>query len=559
MKRIFWVFTGCLLFVARVLVWGSRSDDITTPEMPGGNGGDGGTAPHEPFVQVSSKTPPTPEILQLNSDRWSEIDEHTEREETCQELDPAVKNSGVTTRLCTSHGTSGCEGRFIIKDTRHDKCENNPEKATKSQPLIEKLKKTGPSSLRIRLIGPSIILPKILYHEKPCEYTAQFVLPSGVYRIEAEVWYENHKAFDEMSTTTPVMARLQLLRTNESRRGTKGRVIEGAEHPDPEKNIWHYNHPIHGKVLKSGSFRSSKNYIWDQFTLVAVHRLTCTRDDKAQKVKKPAKPCRSGLRYLDGGSKWVSTAVAPTLPPEKQFTHFERFNITQLFTWRPAGCYLPKIDYEKAAECLKNRRVAFIGDSHNRVTYVKMVNFLSPNETEMDPGVKLMNGIAKVVGKNTTLDLYNDIYLEKYKMSDLGKKYDTVAAGFGSWALGGGGKDAQQKEILNVGRWSFKKYSNAVSRVASELSTVRFPIWMSMPAYPPNQRRFAKLKGEYRTNPRIALFNDETARVMVSKNISFVDTFAPSIPLIHLSPDHNHHVGYVQDAILHELLSLLCG
>ncbi|KAJ9467797.1 hypothetical protein DIPPA_27946 [Diplonema papillatum] len=265
--------------------------------------------------------------------------------------------------------------------------------------------------------------------------------------------------------------------------------------------------------------------------------------------------------------RWVRVGSAPAVSEAEAFAHFERTDPRALYAWSPIGCHLPGFRTSETAAALEGKAVVFTGDSHARVTHTFLANYLSPDLPEGDPEVKRMDGLSLAVGRNTTLDLVNDILLEKHSMRKLAETHDVVVAGFGSWALGGGGKDPKGKVLEDVGRWSFARYTAAVAKVAREMRAareegrgrpgVRF-IWATMPAYPPNQRRFSKLKGEYRTNPRIDLFNQAASRIMREHGVAVLDTFAPSLAMLHLSLDHNHHITYVQDAILHELLNMLC-
>eukprot|EP01062_Namystynia_karyoxenos_P033812 TRINITY_DN24827_c0_g1_i2.p1 TRINITY_DN24827_c0_g1~~TRINITY_DN24827_c0_g1_i2.p1 ORF type:complete len:355 (+),score=100.36 TRINITY_DN24827_c0_g1_i2:767-1831(+) len=353
------------------------------------------------------------------------------------------------------------------------------------------------------------------------------------------------------------MVRLPLLEPNETR-DPKTKVIAGAEHQDPRRNLWTYARKDlpEGKELHRSKFRASKHYVWDQFTLHSARVVSCTRPAPPAAAQLP----RCSAEYTAPG-RWVLTGLAPVLAERARHAHFERSCPRCLYSWAPYECALPPFTQRDAARCLAGRRVAFVGDSHGRVTYTHLANFLArPRVPPWDPEVKHISGRQLAVGYNTSLDLVSDILLERTDWGAL--RYDVVVAGFGSWALGGGGKDPEGRVHADVGRWSRARYVGRVTALAAKLGALSrrgaVPVWLGMPAYPPNQRRFAKLKGEYRTNPRIGLFNADAYAEMRRRAVRVVDAFAPSHPLVHLSIDHNHHVSYVQDAILHLLLNAIC-
>eukprot|EP00755_Sulcionema_specki_P036129 Sspe_Gene.22173::Locus_8389_Transcript_3_3_Confidence_0.714_Length_2043::g.22173::m.22173 len=461
-------------------------------------------------------------------------------------------------RLQLCQDSTGCTGSFDFTPEAGYPCPTKAlGKATTEASYAAWLEAVGPLVHRIRLIGPEVVLP-VPRHEGRCRYRHLFhVNLPGVYRIEGEELYRDFRAFDEITPDTPPLTRIPLLDLNETR--TKEKVIAGAQHHDPKKNLWAWSDPVLGRELRRSRFRSSKFFIWDQFTLQAKQTITCSVSSPPTSLP----PCGPSTPPASG--RWVHTGRARPLPPPPAFTHFERSSPLNLYTWIPFNCKLPAVTQRDALKCFEGRRVVFTGDSHNRVTYTHLANFLRRPDPPLDPEVKMMNGRSLVVGMNTSLDLLNDVLMEKHSLGRLSQQYDVVVAGFGSWALGGGGKDQQGRVKEDFGRWKRSQYISAVERIAKSAAEgmkgrrAARVVWLTVPAYPINQRRFAKMKGEYRTNPRLEKFNRDAAAVLTKYNITVVDTFSPSHPMVHLSIDHNHHIGYVQDAILHSLLAVLCG
>ena len=256
---------------------------------------------------------------------------------------------------------------------------------------------------------------------------------------------------------------------------------------------------------------------------------------------------------------WLAISDAPDLGDEFSHTHFERYYPKRQYQWSPNHCSLPKFTPQTVRKCLSGKTLVFTGDSHMRVLFTYITNLLVEDEgSYMDPEVKRMDGLTVTNGNNTTIRLINDIYLERHSLAKLSEDYDVVVAGFGSWCLGGGGKNPDGRVIEDVGRWSYKRYTSRVEHLAKDWSGKSSKVWVNIPAYPPNQRRFSKLKGEYRTTPRIQFFNTAAETSMLSHNIPIVDIFSPSQAMIHTSLDHNHFLGYVQDAAVHQFLNLIC-
>ena len=177
---------------------------------------------------------------------------------------------------------------------------------------------------------------------------------------------------------------------------------------------------------------------------------------------------------------------------------------------------------------------------------------------------------------------------QRFPLLDSVGRYDAIVLGMGSWAIGGQNPPDPKAPAPpeDYGRWPLKKYAAAICLVRRRILDVvgkqaeprklRRVVWTHMPAYPHNTRRYAKLKGEYRTNPRIQLWNTLAEELLLSgqsdvvncslgsapavdvrKLLRFVDAFAVTYPLMHLSVDHNHFTTYPQDAVLHMLLNSL--
>jgi hypothetical protein len=440
---------------------------------------------------------------------------------------------------------------------------------------------------------------------------------SGMYRVELELQYTDFEAFNEQTDAHIPMRRTQLLYVAE-KRGRHGE-IEGAQHHDPRLNLYHYNRAKTDRELKksiaSGKFRASKRFVWDQFTWASNFTFECHSKDslwnrRPGKIRgvTPTTNCATlhNINLTSSFGSWrlaeYDTAFPTTmnytemLSAKKHHSHFERHDPMALYRYVPyedrcpgglrgfsqlslIGAFFESQPYLREGGDLK---IMFLGDSHTRVSMVHLRNFIAYPCDTVDHTVKSMGGkvcsIAVPWGNTThrvRISYANDVLLERF----LSSEFDTsdaavVVLGMGSWALGGAGSDPTNvaKASPDYGRWSIAKYARVMRAVAIKLSrhlerskhrnsTV---VWMTIPAYPPNTRRFSKIKREQRTNPRIAIFNQvsisqfrESIPESLWPRVRVVDVFDVTFPMMHLSLDHNHFTTYPQDAVLHLLLNAM--
>lgn len=485
----------------------------------------------------------------------------------CEALPPAERQSEVHVTWCQS--ADGCRGEFRI-DRNGSPCSAHQAPPVRDSTTAEMVKDParGPDAYRLRIVGESEIVLPVPLHQGKCVYRHRYhLMAPGKFHLEGELWYRNYKQYDEFTTEAIPMVRAPVFKRSE-RRGERG-AIEGAQHHDAELNLYAYNDPVLGKMIRKGKFRASKNFVWDQFTLASRQvQGECNPDSSSSSSSKKeflsqSAPVRCrGSDVVEG--RWRNDppgALAPELPPERAYTHFERSNPRALYAFVPVGCYWKGFSQEEAAECVRGKKVGFIGDSHNRVSFVHLLNLLARPQPPQDHGVKQMGTRRETLENGSIqMDFFNDVLMENIHTLLVRDRYDIIVAGLGSWAVGGQGKDAPVGTPSDFGRWSLAKYSRHVESVMSHFARLNAKkvIWIGIPAYPPNQRTFAKLKGEYRNNPRLELFNTVAYRIAKKYNISIVDAFGISLPMVHLSLDHNHFVTYVQDAILHSLLNVMC-
>lgn len=467
----------------------------------------------------------------------------------------------------------------------------------------------GPDDFRVRLVGNDVVSHLMVHTSVADSYALPFELTQkGSFHIEAEHLYENFLALDETFEGTIPMVRLHVLPTTEQKGGYG--EIEGAQHHFPKFNLFHVhetNNPA-TKYLRKSKFRASKLFTWDQFTFRSDHGgscqtpanstgssyAPCTESENCFSLR-----CRQATRsLLRTKGQWVLSHHNVSFPQTTDSSkmrqwplhhvHFERsapqavyrYQLfhdicpRQLFGFSPNGFSCAMGASKSIAS-----RIAFIGDSHLRVTYTHLRNFLVSNTTcpLEDHMVKSMSSrICKfssaALGCQMQLSIHHDVLLENFISRSPKLDADAIVIGFGSWALGGKGSDpaALAKAPADFGQWPLTKYKAVVGEICAvvvqhlkQSRTLRV-VWMTVPAYPPNTRRFAKLKGEHRTNPRIFAFNEAAEIVFAScvpqefqARFRIVDTFDVTYPMMHLSLDHNHHTTYAQDAIIQLLMNAL--
>lgn len=480
--------------------------------------------------------------------------------------------------------------------------------------------KFGPDDFRLRLVGGDVVSHLVYHLASSDSYAFPFdIVHPGPFHVELEHMYENFLALDETFDGTIPMVRSHVLATVEQK-GPYGE-IEGAQHHFPKFNLYHMqatDNPT-SKILRKSKFRASKLFTWDQFTFRSNHGGYCKNASMlsgssvdAQLQMTGVGDCFSLAHQINlrlGSPKlirraqgqWTFSRHNSTFPKDfglhemrkspEHHTHFERTDPQAIFEYRLFRdvCPIPLIGFtlnefaQRVTSRIGNKsfRIALFGDSHLRVTYTHLRNFLVSNTTcpLEDHMVKSMSSRMCTYtptprAQPIVLSMEHDVLLENFiaQTSQLDHSIDVAVLGFGSWALGGKGSDpsALAKAPADFGRWSLFKYKSTVEAICRVIvrflhrSPTKRVVWASIPAYPPNTRRFAKLKGEHRTNPRIYAFNEAAFAVFAAgvpqelrAQFRIVDTFDVTYPMMHLSLDHNHHTSYAQDAILQILLNSL--
>ena len=239
------------------------------------------------ITTIINTTTQTDDITRSNtivlSDRWKQLSrstlvsriDSTKRTEFLCSYPKSGPSSKTQTKICST--TQGGHCGYSITVTDVNGCRFQPQKVTSDKHYASILNDVGSSSFRLRLVShDEVVIPNlVLFKESDCSYKFEgIVKKQGTFIIEAEIWYRDYLAYEEMKSETPPMAREYLFASNETLT-KKGKAIEGAQHLSPDKNLFHFLHPVYGKILKSGKFRASKNYIWDQFTLSTAEVFTC--------------------------------------------------------------------------------------------------------------------------------------------------------------------------------------------------------------------------------------------------------------------------------------------
>ena len=511
----------------------------------------------------------------------------------------------VTTVLIDS---AGCVGSIQMLFSHHEQVAVRRKLSQKlrpgTSPDLEEKYCLPSESFRIRIVGPEIeshVSSKCWSTATPVklfEYNFS-VASSGTYHVEGEWMYSDYAAFDEKSTATIPMIRKSILPVVEEK-GKFGEILNALHH-DPALNLYNLHHSVDAKLMRRSKFRSSKNFVWDQFTFRTNLTFSCSAITEPMLEIENSVNCFSapkfgGLHLSDEFGRWSQRKVLsdqsgwdPSTHPLAH-THFERSYPAAIYQYAPLGSKCPKglqaVSPDQLLDTINRRyaartdlKVTFIGDSHTRVSFIHFKNFLAHPCQMEEHRVKSMAGrqsrVSTASGKHEAILTYvNDVLLDEFaRNGTFASASDVVVLGMGSWALGGRGPDplASARAPENYGRWSAAEYAHQMEAVGSAVKALlvedpfRIVVWMTIPAYPHNGRRFARLKGEHRTNPKIQLFNriavDVLLRVvgvpLLLVRLRIVDQFDVTYPVMHLSLDHNHHTTYAQDAILHLLLNAL--
>jgi hypothetical protein len=507
-----------------------------------------------------------------------------------------------TTVLLSS---DGCDGRlvFLFREVMGSaisrlrlRLRDDVDRSRIEKLLLERL--CVPSeSFRIRIVGPQIdsyLSPKCLVAGSEStnrfEYNFSLALP-GVYHIEGEWMYSDFSSLDEKLKTTIPMIRKNILPVTEEK-GKFGELSDALHH-DPRLNLYHQHHPEEGRSIRKSKFRSSKLFVWDQYTPRSNVSFSCSRTSpRAADLVLNRCFTVSEFQSRKMSGRWVTEKFVAEeanwgLRHPLAHTHIERSNPSAIYFYRPLATWCPQglrsMNPAKFNAWIRSRFnrnnvvIAFVGDSHLRVSFVHLKNFFAAPCQLEDHRVKALSGRHcrfSAGGDNTTSLIYvNDVLLQEFsRHSAVWATADVIVLGMGSWALGGAGSDPTNaaRAPENYGRWSAAEYARHIRMVGSSIQSflreksTRLVVWMTIPAYPHNGRRFARLKGEHRTNPKIDVFNRIAGDALASAvdgeesdRLILVDQFDVTYPVMHLSLDHNHHTTYAQDAILHLLLNAI--
>ena len=425
----------------------------------------------------------------------------------------------------------------------------------------------GPEFFRLLLRSEVEVVQPMLVHEGGCEYrTPVFALspPSAAggqphaYSIALEHLYTGYDGVDESKSFWPPLIKKSLL------------PVGAAAVAELQGTAWHPG----------------------QITLPSVFSLRCSGGSRqaAAAEGKPAVSGRDGFLRIAGG-RWVVPAplVGSQLYTKVRTKKVQRKPI--LFDWRrqahPAyGWAVEGVGGGSGgAACVARlkggRAISMLvtGDSQLRAAYFGVVNvlrgaaggggscvrnisspshlnqYLFPNDPECVENVK---GDHKHALGSLHAAFKDDPFAEKVKRN--GAKHDVVVTGFAQ-------HPASRKH------WMYKRFDETMAERTGQVEDLlrkgRAVVWLMAPKYPDTKSGYAVGVMDWRTDPRLLLFNHAARQRLAAlraklgaaaaARLHIVEAFEMSSPLSHTSSDQAHYNNLILDAMVQDILGFLCG
>eukprot|EP01062_Namystynia_karyoxenos_P040286 TRINITY_DN29395_c0_g1_i1.p1 TRINITY_DN29395_c0_g1~~TRINITY_DN29395_c0_g1_i1.p1 ORF type:complete len:564 (+),score=154.08 TRINITY_DN29395_c0_g1_i1:128-1819(+) len=399
----------------------------------------------------------------------------------------------------------------------------------------------GPDTWRVRVAGAEVLMPTVRFRGG-CAYEAALRVGSaGDYSVAVELLYQNFDALDEVRNVWPPMLKRPLLRL--------GPAAEAAR-----RTLYHQG----------------------QLTPPSEVSLRCA-------ASRP-RPPPSGLPRCGAApaadasvGRWRRTGSGKQLLTKVRVKKLQRQPVVFQWSlqgenehaWVPDSCALPPLDVTSARRCLAKRRVVVGGDSQQRAFYFGLLNFLRGhgdrcvrNISAPDhKGEALFNGDPRCV-ENTKgshkhligdiqLDFLEDAYIDKgCRPGGKYGRYDIVVLGFA------------QHPASRV-HWPLARYQRALSEraacVRGLVSRGRRVLWLLAPKYPDTKEGYPVGVKDWRTDPRLELFNKRARAAIAPLGVPIVDMFALTAPMGHASSDQAHYNNWVLHEVLSVAVAALCG
>jgi hypothetical protein len=446
----------------------------------------------------------------------------------CRDL-PAHLNfsSHGSVRLCFD--SAACSGRILLHVPGCEKYKRALSRnATHHQWILEQ----GADFFRARIDGPESHAVMSHLDGQSCRYAVD--LPhlqlQGQYTLSLEWLYSDYHALDEITNQWPNLKQTPVLPLDDT-------------------------------------FQT--NYHLQQCTLPSRIQLAC-HPTKSSGGSVEAQPPCTGLEQ-DTSGRWVTMPDQPWLFTRVRVRKIQRNPIIFQWAlqddasreWRPNSCAARRWTHTQLAAGLRGKRVIVGGDSQLRALYFGLVNFLSGFGNECLRNISTVSAepphcISNVKGSHrkvingAQVDFVDDLFLDR--LGDRYRSYHVVITGF-----------AQHPASRE--HWSFDKYRSAFMSKMPRLEELRDQVpegkgvvmWYLAPQYPHTRSGYPVVVKDWRTDPRLLMFNEFAKAECLQRRIPVVDGFRISTAMSHTSPDQAHFTNFVSYEFVTMVANIICG
>ena len=452
--------------------------------------------------------------------------------QTCTEL---VVHANFTkygsAKLC--YDSSLCAGRIIVHVPQ---CTKYKRQLSRNNTHHQWILENGADTFRLRIDGPethaTMSQVESVADLSTCRYQVQIAALTrpGTYDVGLEWLYSDYHALDEITNQWPYLKKAPVLPLDES---------------------------------------FSTNYHLQQCTLPSTLKLECLSG--ASERDQSISPRCNGSES-DSSGRWVSRPNEPKVFTRVRVKKIQRNPIVFQWAlqedvsrqWMPNACEMLRVSHHGLLAGLKGKRVVVGGDSQLRALYFGLVNFLAGYGNECLRNVSTLSAepqhcVANVKGSHrkiineVQIDFVDDLFLDR--LGDRYRSYDVVIVGFA--------QHPASKE-----HWTFDKYRSAFSAKIPKLEQLRLQqdrssgttvIWYLAPQYPHTRQGYPVVVKDWRTDPRLLMFNEFAKAECISRHIPFVDAFRISTAMSHTSPDQAHFTNFVSYELVTMVANVICS
>lgn len=220
--------------------------------------------------------------------------------------------------------------------------------------------------------------------------------------------------------------------------------------------------------------------------------------------------------------------------------------------WQPLQCNFQTPDRLDMPNCLANRHVCIVGDSHARHTFNSLVQIIE-GTTQDSASTQFDRQPERTVYGTYISDPYGDLLAYDTACSTL---VVNIGQWFASW------KHGRDFDLAHLLLTYMVKLRQVASRMKAAQAAGVEVIWMTTNAHAITLHQHAPdpvVLRDRRTDPVLLLLNRIADSIMSAAGIPIFDTWSMTAPVFDLSYDGAHYKGDVGYSIGLALLNHLCS